>query len=179
MNFVDATKCSRFEGIILHVDGKTEDKSLCLLNASVIDPSPKPWHITFSFDGILQSSIMMAWAGQSKNIQTGQQEFLKMLDAFSKAAQGAYVPGSMKSLADQCYCKKAFKALKTKPDPLPVDCVKFDEICRMPNVLPNIAPVETAAVKTEDTVLVMGAVTELNEVAPANKIEETVSAPEV
>ncbi|XP_049308475.1 fructose-bisphosphate aldolase-like [Bactrocera dorsalis] len=175
-------------GIILHVDGKTEDKSLCLLNAAVIDPSPKPWPIIFSFDGILQSSIMMAWAGHCKNMQKGQQEFLKMLDAFSKAAQGAYVPGTMKSLADQCYCKRAFKALKTKPDPLPDDCVRYDEICRPPIVMPiapaPVATVESAvvvaitAIKTEDTILAVGAATELVEGDPTVKVEEAKSTTE-
>lgn len=187
--FLDANICSRFQGIILRVDGKTEDKSLCLLNATIIDPSPKPWPIIFSFDGILQSSIMMAWAGQCKNMQKGQQEFLKMLDAFSKAAQGAYTPGSMKSLADQCYCKKAFKALKTKPDPLPDDCVRFDEICRPPILMPNIAPAPVAtvestvvvaitAIKTEDMLLALEPATELVDVDPAIKIEEAKSATE-
>uniref|UniRef100_A0A0A1WLW6 fructose-bisphosphate aldolase n=1 Tax=Zeugodacus cucurbitae TaxID=28588 RepID=A0A0A1WLW6_ZEUCU len=171
-------------GIILHVDGKTEDKSLCLLNTIVSDPSPKPWPIIYSFDGILQSSIMMAWGGQSKNTQKAQQEFLKMLEAFSKAAQGAYIPGSMKSLADQCYCKKVFKALKTKPDPLPDDCVRYDEICRPPNLTPNDmmpVPVATgesavvvtiAAIKTDETVLALGAITEIDEAAPAPEGKE-------
>uniref|UniRef100_W8B508 fructose-bisphosphate aldolase n=1 Tax=Ceratitis capitata TaxID=7213 RepID=W8B508_CERCA len=133
-------------GIILHVDGKTEDRSLCLLNATATEPSAKPWPIIFSFDGTLQSSIMIAWAGHKKNVEKAQNEFLKMLSAFSNAAQGSYVTGSMKSLADQCYCKKALKALKEKPEPLPNDCVKFEELCRPPPVGPMTAqPFEISA----------------------------------
>ncbi|XP_053963976.1 fructose-bisphosphate aldolase-like [Anastrepha ludens] len=122
-------------GVILHVDDKTEDKTLCQWNAFAADPSPKPWPITFCFDGTMQTSIFMAWAGKSKNIEKAQQDLLKMLEAFSQAAQGTYVPGSMKSLANQCYCKKPLKAFKTKPAPLPDDCVKYDEISRPPPVL--------------------------------------------
>ncbi|XP_017485260.1 PREDICTED: fructose-bisphosphate aldolase-like [Rhagoletis zephyria] len=136
-------------GIILQVDGKTEDKTLCQLNAFAVDPSPKPWPITFSFDGGSQSSICIAWGGHKKNIERAQNELLKILGAFSQAVLGKYAAGSMKSLADQCYCKKALRYFKTRPTPLPDDCVKYDEICRPPTAQSMAAKPEQHGQPTE------------------------------
>ncbi|XP_067628759.1 fructose-bisphosphate aldolase isoform X2 [Eurosta solidaginis] len=155
-------------GIILHVDGKTQDKSLCQLNALANDPSPKPWPLTFCIDSLMQASLIMTWAGQDKNVEKTQEDLLKLFHAFSQASQGSYIPGSMKSLVDQCYCKKALKNLKLTPPPLPNDCMKYYEICRLPTALAMASKTD----KNIESSTPASAVDELSEPTAEVKVED-------
>jgi len=80
-------------GIVFLSGGQSEEESSLNLNAiNQYEGAPKPWRLSFSFGRALQASALKAWGG--KNVEAGQQEFLKRAEINGAATRGVYGGGS-------------------------------------------------------------------------------------
>lgn len=69
--------------------GQSSEQATAHLNA-MNKMGPLPWNLSFSYARALQDYAMKTWAGQQKNYEQGQAEFLKRAKLNSFAAKGEY-----------------------------------------------------------------------------------------
>jgi fructose-bisphosphate aldolase class I len=62
------------------------------LHLSLINATPQPWVLTFSYGRALQDSALKAWGGQVANVVAAQKEFAKRARLNGLAALGKYSP---------------------------------------------------------------------------------------
>jgi fructose-bisphosphate aldolase class I len=87
-------------GVVFLSGGQSEEEASVNLDAiNKYAGAPKPWRLTFSYGRALQASALKAWQGKTELIKAGQDEFMKRAKANALACQGAYVKGSIDSVA--------------------------------------------------------------------------------
>ncbi|MCO5574252.1 hypothetical protein L7F22_028034 [Adiantum nelumboides] len=75
-------------GIMFLSGGQSEVEAT--LNLNVMNQSPNPWHVSFSYARALQNSVLKTWQGRPENIEAAKQALLARAKANSLAQLGKY-----------------------------------------------------------------------------------------
>ncbi|KAL6033717.1 hypothetical protein STEG23_009115 [Scotinomys teguina] len=73
-----------------YVTEKSEEEASINLNAIIKCLMLKPWALTFSFGGVLQTSALKTWGGKKENLKADQEKYIKQALANSLTCQGKY-----------------------------------------------------------------------------------------
>jgi fructose-bisphosphate aldolase, class I len=78
-------------GIVFLSGGQSDEDATARLNA-INAMGPHPWEVSFSYGRALQAPSLKAWAGESTNVQAGQEAYLHRAKMNGLARSGSYSP---------------------------------------------------------------------------------------
>jgi len=78
-------------GIVFLSGGQSDEDATARLN-TINAMGPHPWEVSFSYGRALQAPSLKTWAGESANVQAGQEAYLHRAKMNGLARSGSYSP---------------------------------------------------------------------------------------
>jgi len=96
-------------GIVFLSGGQAEAEATANLNAINRHPGKKPWTLSFSYGRALQSSVLKAWKGDSKNMDAAREVYLQRARHNGLAVLGKYEGETAGGAASESLYVKDYK----------------------------------------------------------------------